>query len=479
MSRTTTDPEAEPRIPDDVEEERPSSHDEDAEALFREARRRRRRRRVAMFAVVLLTVALVAGSLLLVGHGPPGRAPTAARHAAAPQAEARPQRNDGGAPTPEYFATQSMGLADGQVGWAMSTTSLEVTTDAGQTWTSVTPANLNQDFISSHVTAVDAIGTNDLWLVLEDVPGLVPFGQSADGSDRGNGIDHSTDGGRSWTFGAVPPGCLQTCGPISLSFVDAAHGFAVVSPPSGGAATLFVTRDGGATWSAVGPLPNLGAVDEGGPTTSPQLVFTSLLDGWALTGPQEGSGATTTKPGGTLYRTTDGGRSWSRVRGLPTRLQYTLPVFFRGAQGITVATNGVEPNKWNGSANGSSVYVTDDGGATWTRHALPAFRGAGFSPGGLETRFAAVGPLRWRIDVGSKMFVTNNGGQAWTTLAQSPEFLVGAVSAVVFSSTQEGMAIGTPLRCSAPATRTTTPEGCYPALFVTSDGGRQWSTAKV
>jgi hypothetical protein len=39
----------------------------------------------------------------------------------------------------------------------------------------VTPPNVKGVTVSIHITAVDAVGTDDLWAVLEDVPGLVPF----------------------------------------------------------------------------------------------------------------------------------------------------------------------------------------------------------------------------------------------------------------------------------------------------------------
>jgi hypothetical protein len=151
-----------------------------------------------------------------------------------PPASSRPQPKNGAVAAPDYVPVQTMGLAGSQLEWAANGTNLWVTADGGQTWRSVTPPNLSAMTVSEHITAVDAVGTDDLWVVIEDVPGLVPYSQSVDGSDRGEGIDRSTDGGRTWTFSAVPPECLQTCGPISVSFVDAEHGYAEASPQSGG-----------------------------------------------------------------------------------------------------------------------------------------------------------------------------------------------------------------------------------------------------
>ncbi len=144
------------------------------------------------------------------------------------------------------------------------------------------------------------MGVNDLWLVLYDVPGLVPYGESQDGSDRGEGIDRSTDGGRSWSFSTLP-GCVQLCGPTALSFVDADHGFAAVSGdqgnPHGPPAMLFATQDGGASWQQLATPPDLGGVVMDGPAPDSKLVFTTAQDGWAVSGPFEGPNATTSNPG--------------------------------------------------------------------------------------------------------------------------------------------------------------------------------------
>ena len=74
-----------------------------------------------------------------------------------------------------------MGLAGSQLAWAANGTNLQVTTDGGQTWRSVTPPNLGAMTVSEHISAVDAVGAEDLWVVIEDVPGLVPYSQSVDG----------------------------------------------------------------------------------------------------------------------------------------------------------------------------------------------------------------------------------------------------------------------------------------------------------
>ena len=303
---------------------------DEAEALFKEARRRRRRRwTIAVVALVVALVATVVG-LALSGGGttkPPGKTATGGPRGV--QAGPGP---DGGAGLVGFTppAVELMGQADSQLVWAAGIKGLYLSGDSGATWHTVTPPNLANQYVAERVTTLSAVGENDLWLVLEDVPGLVPFAQSKDGSDRGEGIDRSTDGGRTWTFSPLP-GCLQLCGAISLSFADSLHGFAVVAAdpetPLGQPAMLFTTQDGGASWQRSATPPDLAGVVVGGPAPVPQLVFTSALNGWAVTGSLEGPDASTVDQGGVVFRTTDGGTTWSAAAGLPSG-SMTLPTFF-------------------------------------------------------------------------------------------------------------------------------------------------------
>ena len=191
----------------------------DAEALFKEARQRRRRRRIAAFAGNVLLVAIVVGSVLAAGDSSNGPRSAATRHQGPLHATGQSkQRTQTAAPIPVYPPAQKIGVADSELDWVATGDSLDVTSDGGQSWQTITPPTLHGVTVSIDITTVAAIGTNDLWVGIYDVPGLVS--QPNNGSSRGEGIEHSTDGGRSWSF-VSPPGCLQTCGPLSLSMVDA------------------------------------------------------------------------------------------------------------------------------------------------------------------------------------------------------------------------------------------------------------------
>ena len=160
----------------------PHEAPDDLEALFREARRRRRIRRAWWAGGIVLSL-LVAVVAIDAARGGPGRPATVAGHSNA----AAPSRSGGRGVSAagRYSVVQSIGVGDDDVVWAASDTGLFVTTDGGRGWRTVTPPNLDHDFLSEHIGSLDAVGKNDLWLVLVDVPGLVPYSQSTNGSDRG------------------------------------------------------------------------------------------------------------------------------------------------------------------------------------------------------------------------------------------------------------------------------------------------------
>jgi photosystem II stability/assembly factor-like uncharacterized protein len=131
----------------------------------------------------------------------------------------------------------------------------------------------------------------------------------------------TTDGGVTWT--AEDSGTTQ--GLWSVSFVDPQHGWVA------GAATLFSTDDGGASWT---PRP--------GSPAGTWVQFVDVDHGWSLAG--------------ALFATSDAGAHWTSVSVPSTATQGGSVT---GAAHFEDATHG-----W--VLQGESILATADGGQTWT-----------------------------------------------------------------------------------------------------------------
>ncbi len=129
---------------------------------------------------------------------------------------------------------------------------------------------------------------------------------------------------------------------------------------------IYKSTDAGRTWKNMG----LGATGRIGRIVidprNPDIVFAAAMG--HCYGPQPERG---------VFRTTDGGKTWERVLFVDENtgasdiaMDPSNPrILFAGTWQVDIKTWG----RWSGGA-GSGVYVSRDGGTTWTRitgHALP------------------------------------------------------------------------------------------------------------
>lgn len=146
------------------------------------------------------------------------------------------------------------------------------------------------------------------------------------------------DAGDNWTLQEVGPEC--GCSGAVPVFVDAQHGVLISGPD------MVVTSDRGQSWSSR-TMPSDVAM------YGPQAYsFPDSSHGWILFG-EAGSGTSTLFP---LYRTTDGGRSWS----LLSRSAIPQAAAFAQTSMYFVDAN------LGFIAAGASLYRTTDGGRTWS-----------------------------------------------------------------------------------------------------------------
>ena len=163
----------------------------------------------------------------------------------------------------------------------------------------------------------------------------------------GSELALTSDSGSTWRA-ATPPG-LAAADIRAVHFVDPASGFVVsVAGTERQAFTLWRTTDGGSTWTPL-PLPLPAGVDAAAPISVAAPDASHWFVSLSL---QQSLGL----PGpGVLLATSDAGRTWSR-RLLPGS----------GAIAFTGAGQG-----WLAPVSGR-LYRTRDGGRTWRRVSIPA-----------------------------------------------------------------------------------------------------------
>ena len=222
------------------------------------------------------------------------------------------------------------------------------TTDAGATWVNTSDGQIP-------VASMGAVA------VAQSNPDIVYAGS---GSSKirsnvsiGRGVWKSTDGAKSWTFVG-----LRDVGQISTIRINPANPDEVFVAATGNPFAyskdrgVYRSRDGGRTWTRILYInETLGAADLEMAADDPRTLYAAMWHGirrpWTIT-----SGSTD----GGLYKSTDGGDTWTRLSGgLPSGL------FGRANIGVSAAAPGrlyalIEAKP------GSGLYRSDDRGQSWS-----------------------------------------------------------------------------------------------------------------
>ncbi len=247
-------------------------------------------------------------------------------------------------------STAATGFANDPDRWLMGTTGGGVweSDDNGVTW-----RNISDGYFGGSIGAVK---------VADSDPNVIYVGGGSvdirGNTSAGRGAWKSMDAGRTWTFIG-----LREAGQIGRIEVhprdhDLVYAAALGHPfgknPERG---IFRSADGGRSWEHVLSLnDSTGASDLAMDMTNPRILYAGMWRGerkpWALiSGAEEGG----------VYRTTDGGDSWTKLGG-------GLPEGMVGKVGVTVSP--AEPDRvWaivEAEPDGG-VYRSDDGGESWTR----------------------------------------------------------------------------------------------------------------
>jgi hypothetical protein len=232
------------------------------------------------------------------------------------------------------------------------------TTNGGTTWKPI--------FDEVRVAGVGAVA------VAPSDPNVVYVGtgnQSGWSFTIGKGVYKSVDAGRTWTNVGLPHSLY--IGGIVIDPRDA--GTVLVAalgprPPGRGAADppvqspergVYRSTDGGRSWTCVLPADgSSGASDVYLDYGDPQMVF-ALLTGGSAAGGQPAAGNTG------AYKSVDGGVTWQPIsgRGLPEGARISAFAVASGTHGRRLYALAGTGGRGNGQR---ALYRSDDGGESWT-----------------------------------------------------------------------------------------------------------------
>ncbi|MGH8202735.1 MAG: WD40/YVTN/BNR-like repeat-containing protein [Steroidobacteraceae bacterium] len=193
--------------------------------------------------------------------------------------------------------------------------------------------------------------------VAQSQPAIVYAGTgSIFGSHYSSGVWKSTDGGVHWQSAG-----LKSAGEIAWLLVDPHNAGLLLAATrgidhrKGGARGVFRSTDGGRTWSSVlNAPPESGATYMSWASTDPRLVFATVEQTYVAPGASPRSPSKHPRPT-SLYKSTDEGLTWVQVKGRnqPKIIGETAVAVGAHFQRVYLL-------------NDAGLYRSDDGGASWS-----------------------------------------------------------------------------------------------------------------
>ncbi|MEJ2541677.1 MAG: hypothetical protein P8188_17215 [Gemmatimonadota bacterium] len=261
------------------------------------------------------------------------------------------------------------------------------------------------------------------------------------------GLWKSANNGTSWTPVFDHVDAMMSIGAVAVApsqplTVWVGPGEANTRQSSSWGDGVYKSTDGGETWTDMGleDTRSIGriVIDP----TDPNIVYVAAQG--HLWGPNAERG---------LFKTTDAGRTWNKVLFVDENTGATDLVIDPGNPAVLyVAMYQRQRRTWgfNGGGPGSGIYKTNDGGATWTEltNGLPA--GDKGRPPGRRCRPSTPARTTTRRSASTRRTTTTSTS-----------------SAPIAGSTSRRTAAGPSSSCSATCTARTTPSGSIPNSRIT------------
>jgi photosystem II stability/assembly factor-like uncharacterized protein len=342
-------------------------------------------------------------------------------------------------PAPEAIAApliDSPALIDIQFfneldGWGLTEAFIVRTNDGGITWYSVTPPDVEEMGLAVQTFILDK---DHAWVQKPDFNNFPNNGL----------LYHTADGGLTWNISSTP------FSGGDLSFIDAEHGWMLAdlgAAAGSNAIAVFQTGDSGTTWTQTYTNdPNLPEAGDSLPLggIKSDLMPRDMQTAWV--------GGNTYSLGTIyLYRTDNAGHTWTPVNlELPEEAENFELAIDPDQMQFVSAQDGFLVVRMSGDSIQTAVYVTNDGGDTWTL--TPTL-----IPDAGESDFLSAEEAI--IYNGEKFYVSRDAARTWTTV--SPDIIFGdSFAGMDFVNPNTGWIISIA-------------EGHH-SLYRTNDGGVTW-----
>src|SRR5579875_2590438 len=386
---------------------RDSDHTAEGGVIDDARNRQRRHRRIgaALLAAALVIGALIAGLVGGGGGSNPARLGRTHPSSATPGTHALGRSSS--APAAPFPGVAGFGLLAPRVGWVINTPHLYLTRDA---WRSRDGLALDSGHKVGFTGWSSSAGPDQLALSYANDDLTIPAWASAKTWDARvrAGIAVTADAGRTWSTHRF----VSRVSPGAVSFLNSRVGFALGYRPAAHHDPwpgLYETRNGARTWTRIARrVPVRGA-----------LSFGSARDGLA-----GGFALDSGLADAVVYRTGDGGRTWIRTPlcGMANGFNCEVPHLFPSGRGVVLAlTDPAQPGRTR-----VVVYTTRNNGVSWTPHTLPDT--SRLSSNVFYVPFAAPNARDLFAWVSPFLYVSQDGGTAWSRHAEPELVPAGALS---------------------------------------------------